>query len=61
MKGKYNILGPSDLLKISDQYRYRIILKGKDLEEMKNSIRNALESYVVKSSLRIDINPMILD
>ncbi len=61
LKGKYNILGPSDLLKISDQYRYRIILKGKDLEEMKNSIRNALESYVVKSSLRIDINPMILD
>lgn len=61
LKGDFSILGPSDLLKLSDQYRYRIILKGKNLEEMKQAIRIAKDNYDVKSNLRIDVNPMILD
>lgn len=61
LKGNFSILGPSDLLKLSDQYRYRIILKGKNLEEMKQAIRNVKDNIDIKSNLRIDVNPMILD
>ncbi|NLC96941.1 MAG: primosomal protein N' [Erysipelotrichaceae bacterium] len=61
LNGNFKVLGPSELLKISDRYRNRIILKGKDLEEMKEVVRNNLKDVKLVSRLKIDINPMLLD
>ncbi len=59
--GDFKVLGPSELLKISDQYRTRIIMKGKSLDEMREVVRIAFNTSSLKSKLKIDINPLLLD
>lgn len=59
--GNFNILGPSELLKINDQYRFRIILKGKNLDEMRENIQKLLNENTFMCSLKIDVNPLVLD
>lgn len=62
LHGEFSVLGVIHLLKMADNYRYRIILKGRDLEGMKASLRELLKSSDIDlSSLKIDVNPMILD
>jgi len=59
-----DVLGPSDILKQADYYRYRVIIRGKNLEEMKEYCR---QLYQLRREERrnvrlvIDINPLGLD
>ena len=59
-----DLLGPSELLKKQDFYRYRILLRGKDLEKMKEIVQLWYNSYLEKRvsvSVNIDINPLNLE
>ncbi len=61
--GDFKVLGPSELIKIKSKIRYRIIVKGKNLEEMKKQIslvvKELVADYVV--SISVNVNPMVLD
>lgn len=60
----YKVLGPGELLKIKDQYRYRLVLKGKDLEKMRREIWDLLQKVKKErnsSEIKIDVNPMNLE
>lgn len=62
LKGNFKTIGVVKLLKIKDQYRYRVLLKGKDLNEMRTVIRNLLDSGDNKKmNIHIDVNPMVID
>ena len=60
--GNFKTIGIISLLKIQDLYRYRILLKGKDLDSMRKAIAKFLSTTKTNvTGLRIDINPMYLD
>ena len=60
--GDFKTIGIISLLKIQDLYRYRILLKGKDLDSMRQSVAKFLSTTKIDvTGLRIDINPMYLD
>ncbi len=63
VNGNYRTIGVLPLLKINDRYRCRILLKGKDPDEMRRDIRRFLETEEGKRirDLRIDVNPQVLD
>ncbi|MEG0076935.1 MAG: primosomal protein N' [Anaerorhabdus sp.] len=64
LKGDFKILGPSTLLRIKDTYRYRILIKGKDLEKMKDCVRSVVREKCAIGgcpTIKVDVNPMILD
>ena len=62
LHGNFKIIGVVKLLKIKDQYRSRILLKGKDLDEMRNEIRKLLDTDEnCKKNIHIDVNPMVID
>jgi primosomal protein N' (replication factor Y) len=58
----YRILGPVDLGKTKGSYRVRIILKGKDLDRLRNRVWNMLEKEELKGDveLNVDVNPFTL-
>ncbi len=53
-------LGPSDMGKVNYTYKNRIILKGKDLNEMRQFLKQTLDKTVSihKWDCTIDVNPM---
>lgn len=53
------ILGPSFILRLRGYYRVRIILKGKNLEDMLRQVHSAYDN-IDKGGIRIDVNPMTL-
>ncbi|MDD6466608.1 MAG: primosomal protein N' [Erysipelotrichaceae bacterium] len=55
------VLGPSELLKRQDLERYRILLRGKDLEKMKQLVRLWNQKRNHKWIVSIDVNPLYLD
>ncbi|MCH1941222.1 replication restart helicase PriA [Holdemania massiliensis] len=60
----FKVLGPSDLFKLQDRYRSRLVLKGKNLDQMKAVLSKILEEYRTQRTqahLSIDVNPLILD
>ena len=60
--GDYKTIGVISLLKIRDLYRSRVLLKGTDLDSMRNDVRNLLGKEELKGKdIRIDVNPMVLD
>lgn len=60
--GNFKVIGVISLLKIRDQYRERIILKGKNLQEMRDAIKEFFQQNEVDRNLiRIDVNPLVLD
>ena len=62
LHGNFKIIGVVKLLKIKDQYRSRILLKGKDLDEMRNEIHKLLDiDENRKKNIHIDVNPMVID
>ncbi len=63
LNGDFKTIGVLFLLKISDRYRDRIILKGKNLDEMRKAVRELLEKdkMIKGKDIRIDVNPMTLD
>lgn len=56
------VMGPSILKKIANVYRSRIILKGKNLDQMLVQVHNAMDLYyrVEKGGVRVDVNPLTL-
>lgn len=61
---QWKVLGPSDLLRIKDRTRVRLVLKGRDLELMKQAVGGVLDEYRKKKDqahLAIDVNPLILE
>ena len=59
-----DILGPSELLKKQDLFRYRLLLRGKNLDEMKKLVAVWYKQYIernAKGSISIDINPLNLE
>lgn len=64
MQGEFKILGPSELTKIKDYSRIRILLKGKDIELLKRITANAVNATMKESGravIKVDVNPLVLD
>ena len=62
LSGDFKVIGVLSLLRISDRSRYRILLKGKDPEAMKDAVRAVIDRGIdSRVSLRVDVNPMTLD
>lgn len=61
--GSYKVIGVIALPRLSDRYRARLILKGKDLNEMRKDISTLLKTDDSSriNLIRIDVNPMVLD
>ena len=60
----FKVLGPSELNRIQDRHRARILCKGKDLAQMKEAVRKAVEAFRTEKkrcSLSVDVNPQHLD
>ncbi|MCI5773971.1 MAG: primosomal protein N' [Erysipelotrichaceae bacterium] len=63
LDGDFKILGPTKLLKIKDEYRYRLIIKGKDLLQMIEQLNQALATIRERkgmANIKVDVNPMYL-
>lgn len=59
-----SVLGPVELLKIKDEYRYRIILKSKQQELIARLLHHAYKEHIRnkgKAKVEIDMNPYMLD
>jgi primosomal protein N' (replication factor Y) len=52
------VLGPSDLGKLKDVYRYRLIVKGKDLDMIRTAVSSVIYDKTLKSEVIADVNPM---
>ncbi|MBR3312283.1 MAG: primosomal protein N' [Solobacterium sp.] len=61
MDESYKTIGVISLLKIRDLSRMRIIMKGKNLDHMRNRLKNVLENTEIREKIRIDVNPMNLE
>ena len=62
LSGNFQVIGVVSLLKINDRCRSRILLKGKDEEEMRRAIRRFIdETDLDLKGLKIDIDPLYLD
>lgn len=60
--GNFKTIGVISLLKIQDQVRDRVLLKGKNLDEMRQAVQVFLkETKMDMKGLRIDVNPLVLD
>ncbi|KAF0227006.1 MAG: primosomal protein N' (replication factor Y) (superfamily II helicase) [Erysipelotrichaceae bacterium] len=53
-----DVLGPSDLGKLKDIYRYRLIVKGKDLSHLRDKVSSVINQKSTKSDVVADVNPM---
>ena len=63
LTGNYKTIGVLRLLKIQDFSRTRIILKGQDLDAMRNDVKQvlSLKDPHTERDIRIDVNPMVLE
>ena len=63
LHGSYRVIGIIQLLKINDYCRSRIVLKGKNPDEMKNDVRQALQAdpKALQAAVLVDVNPMNLE
>ncbi len=60
--GGFKTIGVIGLLKIKDNYRSRVLLKGKDLDAMRRSVKVFMDSTDLSlDGLVIDVNPMYLE
>lgn len=58
------LLGPCGLLKIKDQYRWRIILKSKQLELLPKLMQKAYDIHFAskgKAKIEVDLNPFVIE
>ena len=63
LKGNFRVLGVIRLPKRRDRYSFRILLKGKNLDEMRDAVRKLFETEpsLNRKDIRIDVNPMNLE
>ena len=63
LNDEFKILGPTKLLKIKDEFRYRLIIKGKNkalmIKEV-NRIINDIKERKGMANIKIDVDPMYL-
>ena len=60
----FKVLGVSELIKIKDEYRYRICVKSKSLEELQKKIYEYYRQYrqsKTSVNLQIDMNPLLME
>ncbi len=60
----FRVLGPSELARQQDRYRMRILLKGKNLNLMKEAVHKAVSTHrekQMRTTLSVDVNPQHLD
>ena len=60
----YRILGPAQLIKRKDEFRMRILLKGKQQELLGQCVREVYDAHLAakeKARLDIDVSPVMLD
>ncbi len=60
----FKVLGPSELARHQDRYRKRVLLKGKNLNLMKEAVHKAVKFHrerKMRSTLSVDVNPQHLD
>ena len=62
INGNFRTGGVIELLRKKDLYRNRILLKGKNLDEMRQAVKAWLLAQKNKpEGVRIDVNPLVLD
>lgn len=62
LHGPFKVIGVIMLLKIRDHERGRILIKGRNLDVMRESVRNALENCKeTRVKIRVDVNPLTLE
>jgi primosomal protein N' (replication factor Y) len=62
LSGNFKVIGVLQLLRINDRSRCRILLKGKDPQEMRTAVRKVLDQGIdSKVSVKVDVDPMTLD
>ena len=62
IQGNFKTIGVISLLKLQDLYRSRIVLKGTNLDDMRQAVLTFMHSTKPDmKGLRIDVNPMVLD
>ena len=63
LHGSFKTIGIIPLLRLRDTFRRRIILKGKNLDEMRQAVRTLLNerTELKRKDIRIDVNPMRLE
>ena len=64
LETELDVLGPGELLKKQDLYRYRLLVRGKNLVEMKKKVTLWYKAHLEskpKGSVSIDINPLNLE
>ena len=56
------VIGPAQLVRLSNMHRVRLIFKSKDLEQMRAKITHAVEIYynLNKGGISVDVNPLTL-
>lgn len=63
-KNNCKILGPATLQKRKDEYRMRILIKGKDDTLLSHYAKDVYQNYIqtkAKSRLDIDVSPMVME
>jgi len=61
---EFKVLGPSELYRIQDRYRMRVLIKGKNLTQLKDAVHYAValhRKHQLRSGLSVDVNPLRLD
>ena len=62
IRGNFTVIGTISLPKIKDRCRCRVLLKGKDLDEMRAAVKQYVETCSIDlKGLKIDISPMVLE
>ena len=60
----FRLLGPSELMKVKDEYRFRICIKSKSLTQLQKAVYQLSRRHRSSKSkvrLQIDINPLNMD
>ncbi|MFV0479083.1 MAG: primosomal protein N', partial [Anaerorhabdus sp.] len=63
IQGNFKVLGASELIRIKELSRYRLLVKGKDIEEMKEKVSVEVRklAQVTNATIIVDVNPIILE
>lgn len=63
-QSELRVLGPSELFKLQDYYRTRILLKGKDKDELIRAAHRCIENCIkhkMKSRIKVDTHVLMLE
>ena len=62
LKGRADLIGPIDLPKIQDRYRSRLLVRGRKLDEIRDTVREVLDSEDGrKRMIKVNVEPLTLE